>query len=204
MESDEYKVNCAGQGTSVSCEEVLDGGLHYGKRHSSQDKGTAIAMVAGSPGPAEHAETLGITMPLEFITLTALDIEYKLEHVDIPMDITTSYVEAAPHSGEVSVVTVKRLLKHIAGLTSITQRRSLEARKQLIRMKRKQDMIVARVEDEMTKLKKAMKTYMQPENGITTDEATGNVEVGYQEQYVAPPGTALDQQNKKDEGCALL
>ncbi|KAK9938907.1 hypothetical protein M0R45_015618 [Rubus argutus] len=47
-------------------------------------------------------------------------------------------------------------------------------------MKRKQDMILARVEDEMTKLKKAM------------------------EQCAAPPGTALDQQNKKDEGCALL
>lgn len=41
-------------------------------------------------------------------------------------------------SYQVSAATAKRLLMHIAGLTSIAQRRSLEAREQLIMMKRKQ------------------------------------------------------------------
>lgn len=104
MESDEYKATCTGKGTTVSCEAVIDGGLDYGKQESSEDEGNAIGTVAGSsaPAPGGHAGTLGIAMPPKVITLTALDIEYKLEHVDIPMDVTESYVEVAPHSGQVS------------------------------------------------------------------------------------------------------
>lgn len=42
-----------------------------------------------------------MAMPPELISLTALDFECKFEHVEIPMDVTASYVEEAPESRQV-------------------------------------------------------------------------------------------------------
>ncbi|KAK9943203.1 hypothetical protein M0R45_008819 [Rubus argutus] len=212
MESDEYKMICMVQGTVLSGEPVVDGGLDYGKQQNFQNEANALVGVTGSPGPAGHRWSYGMAMPPELITLTALDFECKFDHVHIPMDVTASYVEAAPESGQVSATIAKRLLMHIAGLTSIAQRRSLEAREQLIMMKRKHDMLAAEVEDEMRRLKKAITSCMQIAVEITSDEAAGNVEVhggsrsivGYEEHCSPSPTTVLHGNDKKNEGCAPL
>lgn len=81
---------------------VVDGGLDYRKRQNFQNEGNALVGVAGSPGPGGHTWSYGMAMPPELISLTALDFECKFEHVHIPMDVTASYVEAAPESGQVS------------------------------------------------------------------------------------------------------
>lgn len=102
-------------------------------------------------------EVSDITMPPWSINLVGFGEEYNCVHMDIPQNVSYSYVTLPKHIKAVSSQTASALLRQIAGLTSIVTNQSLKARDEILRMKRAYEALIRSKDGEISRLKREMR-----------------------------------------------